>query len=237
MIEASIVRPLDWKQLRLVAFDVDGTLYSQRAIRVRIARDLLLNAIRRQDPGLISIITMYRRIRERLGKQEAADFEETLIVETAAKVRRPQQEVREVIAEWIENRPLPYLAAARYPGLLELFIGLRRHGKIIGILSDYPAHSKLIALGLTADLVVSAGDEKVKYLKPHPRGLEVLIGAAGVTADETLLVGDRVDRDGLAARRAGAGVLIRSSKPMDGWQTFARYDDPLFAPILTTVSA
>jgi putative hydrolase of the HAD superfamily len=79
---------------------------------------------------------------------------------------------------------------------------------------------------------VSAGDEGIGMLKPHPRGLEALMAAAGASAQATLLIGDRTDRDGLVARRAGARALIRSSKTIEGWQTFARFDDALFAPVL-----
>ena len=32
-------QPSDWKDIRLVAFDVDGTLYRQRPLRLRMARD------------------------------------------------------------------------------------------------------------------------------------------------------------------------------------------------------
>lgn len=237
MTESPPLQHLDWERLRLIAFDVDGTLYNQRSIRIHMARELFMSALTSLDAGLISTVSTYRQVRERLGEQEVCNFEETAIAKTAAQVRRPQAEVRKIIAEWIETRPLPYLAAARYRGLLELFGGLKRQGKIIGILSDYPAHLKLGALGLSADLVISACDENVQFLKPNPRGLEVLMDAAGVTADETLLIGDRTDRDGLAARRAGTKILIRSPKPIDGWLTFAQYTDPLFAPILTAVSA
>jgi len=142
--------------------------------------------------------------------------------------------VRAIATEWLERRPLPYLVSCLYPRLTELFAGLRRNGKSIGVLSDYPAKAKLAALGLTADHIVTAGNEGVRLLKPHPRGLESLMTAAGVQASATVLIGDRADRDGVAARRAGARALIRSSRPIEGWQTFAGFDDALFVPSLET---
>jgi putative hydrolase of the HAD superfamily len=184
--------------------------------------------------NVIAVLAKYRRIRERLGDEQAADFETALIAETAAATANSTDSVRSIVAEWIDRRPLGYLAACRYPNLSELFAGLRRSGKSIGILSDYPAEAKLEALGLTADHVVFAGDEGVGLLKPHPRGLESLVAAAGVEPHETIVIGDRVDRDGLVARRAGAKALIRSSRPIEGWQTFARFDDALFAPFLAS---
>jgi FMN phosphatase YigB (HAD superfamily) len=225
---------LDWDDVHFVVFDVDGTLYRQRQLRLRMAWDLLLYTLLKRDLKVIAVLARYRRIRERLGDEQGIDFERALITQTAAVTANSPDRVRSIVSEWIEQRPLRYLAACRYPSLSQLFAGLRRSGKSIGILSDYPAEAKLEALGLTANYVVFAGDESVGLLKPHPRGLESLIAAAGVKPHETVVIGDRVDRDGLAARRAGAQALIRSSKPIEGWQTFTRFDDALFTPFLAS---
>ena len=223
---------LDWENVHFVVFDVDGTLYRQRQLRLRMAWDILLYTLLKRDLNVIAVLARYRRIRERLGDEQGIDFERALITQTATATANSPDSVRSIVAEWIERRPLRYLAACRYPSLSQLFAGLRRSGKSIGILSDYPAEAKLEALGLTANYVVFAGD--VGLLKPHPRGLESLIAAAGVKPHETVVIGDRVDRDGLVARRAGAQALIRSSKPIEGWQTFTRFDDALFAPFLAS---
>ena len=226
--------PLDWDDVHFVVFDVDGTLYRQRPLRVRMARDILLHTLLKRDLNVITVLAKYRRIRERLGDEQIIDFEPALIAQTATATANSPDSVRSIVSEWVERRPLRYLAACRYPGLSQLFAGLRRSGKSIGILSDYPAVAKLEALGLSANHVVSAGDESIGLLKPHPRGLESLIAAAGVKPHETVVIGDRVDRDGLVAQRAGAQALIRSSKPIEGWQTFARFDDALFSPLLAS---
>ena len=226
--------PLDWDNVHLVVFDVDGTLYRQRPLRLKMARDILLHTLLKRDLNVIAVLAKYRRIRERLGDEEAIDFETTLIAQTATATANSPDRVRTIVSEWVERRPLGYLAACRYPGLPQLFAGLRRRGKSIGILSDYPATAKLKALDLSAHYVVFAGDEGIGLLKPHPRGLASLITAAGVEPHQTVVIGDRVDRDGLVARRAGAQALIRSSKPIEGWQTFARFDDALFSPLLAS---
>jgi putative hydrolase of the HAD superfamily len=226
--------PLDWNDVHLVVFDVDGTLYRQRPLRLRMARDILLHTLLKRDLNVIAVLAKYRRIRERLGDEEAIDFETALIALTATATANSPDRVRAIVSEWVEQRPLGYLAACRYPGLSELFAGLRRSGKSIGILSDYPAEAKLEALRLTAHHIVFAGDEGIGLLKPHPRGLASLITAAGVKPHETVVIGDRVDRDGLVARRAGAQALIKSSKPIEGWQTFARFDDALFSRFLAS---
>ena len=229
---SGFIGPGDWDTIELVVFDVDGTLYRQGRLRLRMAQEILLHALSNGSFETIAVLKTYRRIRERLGDQEVPNFEPALIGETAASTDRSPDTVRAIVTEWIEQRPLRHLGGYRYPLVLELFAGLRRTGKIIGILSDYPGTAKLEALGLAADHIVSAGDKGIGLLKPHPRGLETLMAAARTRARATLLIGDRVERDGLVARRAGVRALIRSSKPIEGWQTFAEFDDPLFAPVL-----
>ena len=224
--------PLGWDRIRLVVFDMDGTLYRQRPLRLRMARDLMLHTLLKRDVSAVAVLARYRRIRERLGDEQISDFERALIAQTAEATGNSPGHVRSIVSEWIEQRPLGYLAACCYPAVRELFDGLRCSGRSIGILSDYPAKAKLEALGLAADHIVYAGDEGIGLLKPHPKGLEILIAAAGMKPQETLVIGDRVDRDGLVARRVGAQALIRSSSPIEGWQTFARFDDALFAPVL-----
>jgi putative hydrolase of the HAD superfamily len=58
------------------------------------------------------------------------------------------------------------------------------------------------------------------------------MAAAGVSPQETILIGDRVERDGEAARRAGAAALIRSSKQIAGWSCFSNYAASQFSPML-----
>jgi FMN phosphatase YigB (HAD superfamily) len=129
-----------------------------------------------------------------------------------------------------------------------LFAGLQRAGKnarvpLTGPSCDlcrhlnagpasrsHPATEKLAAMGLGANHVVAASD--VGLLKPHARGLQSLMAAASATARETLYIGDRVDRDGVAGQRARVRILIRSSKPIEAFQTFKTFHDPLFNPFM-----
>ena len=220
----------DWRDIRLVAFDVDGTLYQQRPLRLRMGRDMVLHAVAKWDLNAISVVSAYRRIRERLAAEEVVDFERVLIAETAKAASMSPERVQTIVAEWIETRPLRYLRSCLFSGVPQLFAGLQRAGKKIGIFSDYPATEKLAAMGLAAHHVVAAND--VGLLKPHARGLESLMAAASATARDTLFIGDRVDRDGVAGQRAGVRTLIRSSKPIEAFQTFKTFHDPLFDPFM-----
>lgn len=222
----------DWEGIRLVVFDVDGTLYRQRPLRLRMALELLSHVLSSGDVTTLRVLNCYRRVRERMAEEEVMDFVPALLGEAARACGTSDEHVRSIVAEWIERRPLRHLGSCRYPGLVELFAALRRRRKSIGVLSDYAVPAKLQALGLVADYVVCAEDAEIGVLKPNPKGLSALIRAAGVTPETTLLVGDRPERDGLAARRIGARAMIRSERSSDDWQTFRTFDDASFTPIL-----
>jgi HAD superfamily hydrolase (TIGR01549 family) len=226
----STFTPSDWRDIRLVVFDVDGTLYKQRSLRLRMGRDMLIHAVAKRELNAIGVISAYRRIRERLADEEAVDFEPVLIAETAKATSMSPERVHAIVSEWIDTRPLRYLRSCVFSGVPELFAGLQRAGKKIGIFSDYPATAKLAAMGLAAHHVVTAGD--VGVLKPQARGLQSLMAAASATARETLFIGDRTDRDGVAGQRAGVSILIKSSKPIETFQTFKTFHDPLFDPFM-----
>jgi HAD superfamily hydrolase (TIGR01509 family) len=223
--------PFDWDGIKLVVFDVDGTLYRQRPLRIRMAAKLLWHTVTRLDSKTIPRLRYYRRVREEIGELEVADFEAHLRARTCKQFGMSVDELERIVTRWIEKEPLSVLRRYVYPGLERLLPAIRQSGRTVGILSDYAAREKLAALGLVADRIVVAAD--VGMLKPHPRGLENLMAASGATGSQTVLIGDRIDRDGAAAYRAGARSLILSQGPIDGWVTFRGYDDPIFAPFLT----
>lgn len=224
--------PFDWADIRLVAFDVDGTLYRQRPLRLRMARDLLWHSVRQRDRKALTVLSAYRRLREGAAEHGTRDFEPALIAATAAHGGCSPDDVRRIAAEWIDERPLAYLRRCRYRGVGELMAGIRASGRIVGVLSDYPVAAKLHAMGLRADHAVSAIDADVRVLKPDATGLRVLMANAGVEPRQTVLIGDRAERDGLAARAAGANALLRAASPIPGWPCFRRYDDAVFGALL-----
>ncbi len=127
----------------------------------------------------------------------------------------------------MEVKPLKYLKECRYAGVKELVTQLRSTGKIIGLLSDYPAQDKLSKLELEADFVLSARDEQVAALKPSPRGLQHLMAFAGVGPKATVMIGDRAERDGEMGRRAAVKTYLRSRKAIAGWDCFSSFLDLL----------
>jgi phosphoglycolate phosphatase/putative hydrolase of the HAD superfamily len=223
---------IDWQAVDLVVFDVDGTLYDQRRLRRAMLGQLLRDAWRTRSLDTLQTLRTFRQVREALGEEPGADFLRLQYARTAARRNQPEDAVRRLAAEWLEQRPLPSLAACRYAQLEAVFAGLQSDGKQIAVFSDYPAVDKIKALGLWADWVVCATDPDIGRLKPDPAGLLSILRQTGVSARRTLMIGDRFDRDGEAARRAGVRALIRSRKPHPEFDTFQSYADPVFQPLL-----
>jgi phosphoglycolate phosphatase/putative hydrolase of the HAD superfamily len=225
--------PIDWKRIDLVVFDVDGTLYDQRAMRARMLVRIAGEVLRTRSLDVPLTLARFRRCREELGSAPSGDFRRRQYEMTAISVGCAPEIVEELVEEWMQARPLPLLGACRIKGVRALFHALRFSGKLIGIFSDYPAEAKLSALALTADWIVSAGDPDVAQLKPNPAGLLKILQSSGTPPHRALFVGDRIDRDWEAAHRAGMRALIRSRRSYPDVDTFTSYTQPPFAELLS----
>lgn len=224
--------PICWDDIDLVVFDVDGTLYDQRRLRVAMLGLLLADALHTRSLATLRTLRTFRRVRESLGDAPVNAFMEEQYARTALQHGMKAEDVERLATEWLERKPLPMLGACRYPRVDELFTKLLQWGKQIAVFSDYPASAKLDALGLQASQIVCATDPHIGRLKPDPAGLVAIMRACGASPHRTLMVGDRADRDGEAARRAGTHALIRSARPIPGHLTFRSFDDLVFRPVM-----
>lgn len=203
-----------WDRFDLIVFDMDGTLYDQAGLRWRMVAMLAAATIRSGSLAVPRVLRAFRRHRERLADEMEQDFAQRQYMLPGLA----SDHVRAIVAEWMEERPLPLLRSFRARGVDRLF-GRLGNSHVLAVHSDYPVQQKLSALGLTAHL--SVGAEDVGRLKPDPAGLHWLMAKAQVEPARTLMIGDRDDRDGEAARRAGVQALIRG-------RDFRHFDDPIF---------
>ena len=224
--------PVDWKTIDVVIFDLDGTLYNQQWLRVRMLMQMLSTATRSRSLQVPLMLHAFRRCREELANVAADDFLFLQYEITAMRLGCSIEDVRDVVAEWIERRPLAVIAECTFPGVPKLFAALAASNRSIAVFSDYPAEAKLEAMKLHADFIVSATDKDVGQLKPNPAGLHKILKLAGTEPRRSIMIGDRFDRDWEAARRVGMRALIRSSRPHATADTFRSYADELFRPLL-----
>jgi FMN phosphatase YigB (HAD superfamily) len=192
--------------------DLDGTLYRHKPVQLAMALELLLFGW-----GSIKTLRAFRHSHEAL-RAEAADetalalspFERQL--EHAARaLGRERNDVERIVRLWMFERPLKWVARAKREKLLDALGRYKAGGGKTALVSDYPARGKLQALGATSlfDLVVSNGEPGgPSKLKPHPEGYLSAAERLGVEPARCLVIGDRDDADGGAARAAGMGLCL-----------------------------
>lgn len=196
---------MDFNKYDLYVFDVDGTLYYQNKLRLIMGSRLLvyylLHPLKYKD---LIIIKNFRALRE-----NAKDTNGLFDI-TAKKCKVSVSRVEEVIKKWIYENPIDALIASKDDTLLAIIDKLKANGKTVAIWSDYEADDKLKALKLSTDYVYSAEQERVGELKPSPKGLNLIMSDLNVPKDKTIMIGDRMVKDGEAAKKAGCDYLILS---------------------------
>ncbi|MFH1139008.1 MAG: HAD family hydrolase [Pseudomonadota bacterium] len=199
----------DWPGTRAVIFDVDGTLYDQRRLRIKMALDLARSCLFRPSGWKeLLVIRTFRRTRAGLAGGEVQNLAAAQYQACARKLGIAPRQVEHIIEKWMFRAPLRHLGACRRPGVRDFMLLLKARGIKTGVFSDYPAREKLEALDLHPDVVLAATDPEVDRLKPDPKGLILTARRLGIPARECLYIGDRDDLDGAAARSAGMGCLI-----------------------------
>jgi HAD superfamily hydrolase (TIGR01549 family) len=204
-------------------FDLDGTLYLQGPLR----RAMLCRFLRAGIAHPLStwrewwLVHNYRRAQEYLRSCQQPGPTEQLRLACQWSDILPEQAAK-AIAYWMEAAPLQILARCLRPGIVELLESARNKGIRMGLLSDYPARRKLLAMGLDSyfSVVLSAQDCRIGEFKPSPTGLTLMLASLHVEPGRAVYIGDRPSVDGETAQRAGvAGVIL--GQPPDrvgrGW--------------------
>jgi FMN phosphatase YigB (HAD superfamily) len=196
-----------------VLFDLDGTLYDQRPMRLLMAAELLTLPFRRPFRARQDVrgLAAYRREQETQRLAGAsAPMVGTQLERAAERVGLSASELAPIVDEWMFVRPLKYMRLCRAGRLLELLTLLRESGVGLGLLSDYPAAAKLRALGVDElfSPVLCTTDAEIGFLKPHPRGFLRAAESWRLDPGEVLVVGDRVDADAAGAAAAGMPCVI-----------------------------
>jgi FMN phosphatase YigB (HAD superfamily) len=175
-------------------------------------------------------IVCFRRVREELRSlgQPEESLDNLQYREPANRLGEEEAIVREVVQEWIYERPLSYLRCARRCGLDRFFATLDAQEIRVGVFSDYPVQEKLEALGYLHrfSLWLCATDPDINAFKPHPAGFLRACEIWGLQPAEVLYIGNRPEVDAAGARAAGMSCAILGGAPAgDGYESFRSFED------------
>ncbi|MGH8487961.1 MAG: HAD-IA family hydrolase [Gammaproteobacteria bacterium] len=204
-------------RLEAIILDLDGTLYRTTALRALMTLRLLGSYSWRPFEGMrvARILSSYRRAQEMLRRLPPGDGDlaERQVTLAAQRCRAEPAIVASHVTRWMEREPLALLPRCMHPGLLRFLSAAVERGLRLAVLSDYPAEAKLEAMGIRRffHFLVCAQDPNVQRFKPDPRGLQVALERLGVSEDQALYVGDRVDLDAPTAANAGVACAIIGS--------------------------
>ncbi len=224
LINAQKKSLLDYKA---VIFDLDGTLYYQRPFRIKMVLYLAAHMLTHPS-GIkdILLIKKYREVRENWEKLENDSFckedknpdkdLDSRQYEYVAEVKRVSPEcVRETVSFFMFEAPLKLLPSYRDDRMLALMDELRGKGVKVVVYSDYPVEAKLNALGAKADICFTSADEAIGCMKPNPKGIRVILETLGLRPDEAVMIGDRYEKDGIAAKENQMDYVIVSASPKE----------------------
>jgi phosphoglycolate phosphatase len=189
------LRAIPASKLRLMVFDLDGTLIDSGADLFASVNAMLRNFDRPPLPQ--AVIASYigdgapLLVRRALGDPSDQAFFDAAL---------------SYFISYYHDHKLDHTQV--YPGVFEALQELRRHAegeRSMAVLTNKPIRpSQAIceALGLSPYFFRIYGGNSFATKKPDPEGLHALMHEAGVAAEETLMIGDSAV-DILTARNAG----------------------------------
>jgi putative hydrolase of the HAD superfamily len=198
MIEGEAV--LDFRTIKLVSWDVDGTLYSARSMRLHLLQLLIRRVAAGEGRRALHDFRLLKRFHARI---EAARSEEGTLGESNDTV--DQEEMRSIQHRWYE--PAIRLAGPQ-PGLAPVLSHFREKNVRQVAWSDYECDYKIDALGLTGWFAATYAGERLGVVKPNPGALERIASDFSTPIQSILHIGDRPETDARAAFLAGCPCMI-----------------------------
>lgn len=206
--DLNIMKKLD--EYKLVIWDLDGTLYFQKEFRLKMAMVLLQNLVFTPTHWKDAfVILKYRSLREKWDASDTGtDLEERQYAETGKSFGMSSGWVKQIISRWMLEEPLLHLKAYRDETAAKTIKELQKKGIETIVYSDYPTVDKLKALDIMVSGSYAATDDEIACMKPNPKGLQYIIDKYQIAKEDTIMIGDRMEKDGEAAKAVGIDYLI-----------------------------
>ncbi|MDR3200812.1 MAG: HAD family hydrolase [Spirochaetales bacterium] len=195
-------------RIKVVAFDVDGTLYPNSAVYIRALPFALRN---------LFAIRAFARIRKDIRKiRPLTDFHRTQTRLFAARKGVSEDSAERIIDRVFYGRWGAITRKVRlFPHVRETLERIKAAGMKLAVLSDFPLLQKLAHWKLEGLWEYERSCEDIGYLKPNPEPFLDLVSFFGAPPGEILYVGNNYAYDILGAKSQGlmAAHITRRAPP------------------------
>ncbi len=189
----------DFKEIKAVAFDIDGTLYKELPFNILVTPYFLLH---------LNFFLKYNKVRKELRHNKPDGFyedfnkaqSELLAQKLNCSTEKAQQKLNKIVYEGLKKF---YAKLKPYKGALDFICHLKEAGIKVAVLSDFPPEQKGEIWGIKPYCDFLIGSEHTGALKPSPYVFSVLQETLGVNANEILYVGNNHKYDVEGSKKAG----------------------------------
>jgi putative hydrolase of the HAD superfamily len=190
-----------------VAFDLDGTLYPNYRLNIRLLPFLFRHG--RLLTALGKARTIIRREQEQSPASVQPDFYDYQARITADLLHAQPEKIKEKINNLIyQGWERHFSKIELFPHVRELLAELKAARLKLGLLSDFPPKIKLEKLGLADCWDTVLCSEDIGALKPAIRPFTELAKAMGCPPEQVLYVGNSRRYDVAGAGRAGMKTAL-----------------------------
>ncbi len=184
------------KDIKAVAFDIDGTLYPDHRLFIRLIGYFLRN---------ISFFFAYKKVRYTLHRTAVLpdffEYQARLLADhMEISVEEAHTKINTIVYEGLK----PFFKKVRpFNNIEETLIAFKNAGLKLAVMSDFPPEQKGDIWGFKKYFDVVLGSEECGALKPSVYPFGVLAQKLGVKTHEVLYVGNSVRSDIEGGRDSG----------------------------------
>lgn len=197
---------LQEKGIKVLALDIDGTLYPKWMLNVRMVRSLFpslplakaFNWARKE----------YRRVQvlHPTSPENRAGLihRQAQLVASQLRGNRTADQVKAAVEkQFYQAWERSFLSIKAYPTMVETLEQVHSQGVKIAVFSDFPLAGKLQTLGIDELVDYAHSTEESGYLKPSAKAFSFLLDRLQVDPSQVLYMGDSYTKDCCGAKQAG----------------------------------
>jgi FMN phosphatase YigB (HAD superfamily) len=192
-----MAKDIDLSLVKVVSWDIDGTMYDLHALMSAFKWDLFRRMLS------LGWVAAWRDFFRLLRFKRFMDKVRSARGDYAVGSVPDRDAIGQTQAE-MYGRILPQIGVE--PGVKDLMTWFTERGTPQVVFSDYRPSTKLSALGLDRFFDRVYAGEDLGHLKPAPAVFRAILDDLGLEPAELLHIGDRPDTDGAAASEVGYQV-------------------------------